>query len=707
MPNQHPQHLIRQLRLALIVLLLSLSACRPAGQSQPTTNLKIAIREDGLYRLTAKELQAAGFTYDSLDSSQLSLTQAGQPVPLHIEDDSLIFYGQAPTSRYTAERPYILRSGEAGSPMPTQPMPAIDAPALASITRTLHLEENYEYASEIPTEENDSHDSDGPWFWQTIRDNFQLTFDLPAVAGGSGQIALNLYGTTHNPNVENDHSLALWLNNTQRASIIWEGQTYHTSATALPAGSLRQGENSLALRNIPEDYLDFSNLNWINLAYAAPPIAQDDVIDFAGARGAVTLSGFSSAPLIFNITDPAGPTLVTGWQADDNSIRLSVDETMHIAAVGPQGYRSPAALTPLRSGGWQTPNHQADLIILTTDELAPGLADLVAAREAQGLTVALVPVGDIYDEFGYGEASPQSLQSFLRYAYDNWAEPRPRYVLLVGQATSDYRGYLATRPENPVTPPQNSVPPLMVPVSFSGETVSDNRLVDINDDLYPEMAVGRWPAGTLAEVRDLVARTLAYEQGPAPERALFTADGTSTEFTTLNERLIQSSQFPAGQATLLNGPQASEVAQQWNQGAWLVTYTGHGSLELWGKEDVFSVAAVSQLTQTNTPPIVLQLTCLSGLFAHPETRSLSETLLLSPHGPVLTIGASSLTYSSDQEPFASALLTALQDPALTRIGDAFLQAKLVLDVSGSVGAREVSDTFTLFGDPSALILRPN
>ena len=74
---------------------------------------------------------------------------------------------------------------------------------------------------------------------------------------------------------------------------------------------------------------------------------------------------------------------------------------------------------------------------------------------------------------------------------------------------------------------------------------------------------------------------------------------------------------------------------------------------------------------------------------------------------MLTIGASSLTYSSDQEPFASALLTALQDPALTRIGDAFLQAKLVLDVSGSVGAREVSDTFTLFGDPSALILRPN
>lgn len=77
--------------------------------------------------------------------------------------------------------------------------------------------------------------------------------------------------------------------------------------------------------------------------------------------------------------------------------------------------------------------------------------------------MALVPVGDIYDEFGYGEASPQSLQSFLRYAYDNWAEPRPRYVLLVGQATSDYRGYLATRPENPVTPPQNSVPPSWSP----------------------------------------------------------------------------------------------------------------------------------------------------------------------------------------------------------------------------------------------------
>ena len=57
------------------------------------------------------------------------------------------------------------------------------------------------------------------------------------------------------------------------------------------------------------------------------------------------------------------------------------------------------------------------------------------------------------------------------------------------------------------------VPTLLVPVVFGGETVSDSRLVDINDDKQPELAVGRWPVSTAAEVESLVARTLAYERG--------------------------------------------------------------------------------------------------------------------------------------------------------------------------------------------------
>ena len=342
---------------------------------------------------------------------------------------------------------------------------------------------------------------------------------------------------------------------------------------------------------------------------------------------------------------------------------------------------------------------------VTTDALAPALAPLVTAREEQGLAVALVPVAEIYDEFGHGAATPDSINRFIRYAYENWQAPQPRYLLLVGDATSDYRGYLATRPQDPVAPPANVIPPYMIPVSYSGETVSDARLADVAGDERPELAVGRWPVDDARAVAALVERTLAYESGAPAGRALFTTDGSSDEFRHVTERILSRSQFPADQSELLVGPSSAEVAERWNEGAWLVAYTGHGSLELWGKDVILSTDAAGRLGSGSTPPIVLQLTCLSGLFAHPETVSLSEVLLSQENGPVLVIGATSLTLSAHQEPFAVAFLQALQDEKVTRIGDAVQQAKESLDV-GNAGLREISDTFGLIGDPSALIVRP-
>src|SRR5690606_38347764 len=147
---------------------------------------------------------------------------------------------------------------------------------------------------------------------------------------------------------------------------------------------------------------------------------------------------------------------------------------------------------------------------------------------------------------------------------------------LVGSGTSDYRGYLAERPDSPIPPPRNVIPPLLGPFNFSGETATASRLADEDGDLRPDLAVGRWPVDEARPVEELVARTLAYENGTAPGRALFVADGTSNQFQQLNEQLARVAGIPAGQATLLAGPPAADVVENWNAGVWLVTYTGHG-----------------------------------------------------------------------------------------------------------------------------------
>jgi hypothetical protein len=245
----------------------------------------------------------------------------------------------------------------------------------------------------------------------------------------------------------------------------------------------------------------------------------------------------------------------------------------------------------------------------------------------------------------------------------------------------------------------------MVMVAHSGETVSDSRLVDVDGDNRPDLAVGRWPVRSPREVSDIVARTLAYEESTASDRTVFATDGSERYFRGIAENLIERAAISHENVVQQDGPTAEELGNLWRQGAWLATYIGHGSIDRWGKEDMFNVDQLGEL-EGSTIPIVLQLTCLTGLFSHPEQVSLAEAMLQEQSGPVLIVAASSLTLSAHQEPFAAELLQQLQDTKIQRFGDAFLGAKRALDVEASNGLREVSDTFSLLGDPSAKIIRP-
>ncbi|MFO7681949.1 MAG: C25 family cysteine peptidase [Chloroflexota bacterium] len=694
------------LRPAILIAwaLLILGGCQ-SGEPNPTTagslasnRAKILVTANGFYQISADTLAAAGIEFDAFSAETLQLSQNGRSVPFYFNDGTLVFYGQTPTSRYTNTRPYLLETGADGMFMSeTAVSPTNTAAPQPNVPLLLHLEENHIYEPQ-----SRSQNEGDVWFWQKIRQgqSIPLTFSLPAVADGSGALTLNLKGVTYNHAVENDHDLDVLINGNPIGAVQFDGEIFHTAVLELPPGTLQPGQNEILLDNTPEGaaFLDIMLLNWAELTYNAPAAAVSDQITLQPTAGQVTFSGFSETPLLFDISDPAAPVRLTGAETTQDGLAVSLTDDEQAAAVGPAGYVAPAAIDSMRASDWRNPEQQADLLILTTDELAPALEPLITAREAEGLAVKLVPVAEIYDEFGGGEATPESLQAFIAYAHQNWQPPQPRYLLLVGDATSDYHGYL----ETPL--PANHVPSFLVPVAYSGETVSDSRLADVDGDTVPDLAVGRWPVNTVEEAASLVARTLAYEQGTAVNQALFAADGTENQFTSMSQAIADSGGLPAASTQILTGPQSGEVTDRLNDGAWLAAYVGHGSLNQWGKEQIFTRETLAGL-DVETPPILVQLTCLTGLFAQPDQRSLTEEMLLHDSGPVLSIAATSLTLSSHQEPFATSFVQALLDPEITRIGDAFQAAKLSLDVSNP-GLREISDTFALFGDPSARINRP-
>lgn len=662
---------------------------------------KILVRENGFYRVSLADLETDAGSVASAPFSAMHLSTGGQPVHFHIDGQDMIFYGRQSDSRYSAMRAYILDFERSGPQM--EPVSAVPGEAsVSTVPQRIHLEQNLVYDGRARMSDGGATVADEPWFWATIQtgEMMPIEFSLPETLSSAAGIRIRLWGATHNSQIDPDHDFELFVNDQSVGAIRWDGEEYLTSELEIPSDILRPGANTIVLDNSDQGSapLDIFKLDWIELAVGLKPVAVGGRAEVEDVAGSVEILGFEDEPLLFEISSPDQPAILEGWDFLEGAAEIDVSGDMHVVALSPDSLRTPERISALRQSDLRKPHNQADLIIIASDELLATLRPLVDAREEQGLSVTAVSSQEIYDEFGYGDAGPASISAFLRFAFEQWEDPNPSYLLLVGEATYDYRGYLGEQLPNLVPPP-------LIPVSFGGETVSDSRLADVNDDGIPDFAVGRWPVSDTGTLAKLVERTLAYEVGAAPPGAIFVADGTSIEFSSLSDRVLASSNLRDEEVDKLYGLPQEAFADAWNDGAWLVSYAGHGSLDRWGKDDVFSIDGVGALRSVGPPPIVLQLTCLTGFFAHPTATSISEQMLLHPGGPVLLVAATSLTLSSSQEPFGASFLQELQDPRVVRIGDAFLRAKQSLDITNPL-LQEVSDTFGLLGDPSTRIVRP-
>ena len=174
----------------------------------------------------------------------------------------------------------------------------------------------------------------------------------------------------------------------------------------------------------------------------------------------------------------------------------------------------PAAISLNQPSTLNLNSNGADFLIVTTNNLSPHLAPLVAARQAQGMSVAVVDVENVYDEFGYGLHGPHALRAFLTRAATVWTN-KPKYIVFAGDASYDPRNYEGRGNFD-------LVPTKLVDATYN-ETASDDWLADFNDDGVADIPVGRLPLRTGAEV-DLVVSKIVNFAPVAPESAMLVAD---------------------------------------------------------------------------------------------------------------------------------------------------------------------------------------
>jgi hypothetical protein len=691
------------------ILALALSGCNPsitpmadsAPQPEGVRELKLMVNQAGLYQVTAEALRRAGMLVE--DPSQLSLSLRTQPVPLWLEesigDFSLYFYGVPPDSPYTRENVYWLSKLETAQ-ITTRSMEILKIDPMPA-----EFSEHYQ-VSRLFSEKKVFSPLIGkdPWYWFSIFAPGTQTLDLNLgdPASGEATLRLQVWGATQAP-TDFDHHLRVFVNERMVLDEWWDGSGARELEAALPTGVLQTGSNHVIFDS-PGDtgaLADSLFIQAIDFTYPQASNAEDQFILIGEGKALVLKKRFDYLDVL-DVTQPQRPIRLDALQQSTGEFIFTAEMDHQYLVVHGRSALVPSISMPSEVPSAMLSDLGADYLVIGSPDLMEPLNPLMEYRQKQGLTSLMLPWEAVYDHFNAGFPEPEAINALLQVAFSHW-KTKPRYLLLVGDASYDPKGYLGD-------PAGKMIPIYFVETMYGGLTGSDLPYADIDQDIKPDLAIGRVPANSPAEVRNWVQKTLAYEQTLAvtsPFNILAVADGQEASFSRDAQAFLDF--FDESYPVKLFSPQpgstdaTSQVVEDFQTGYQLIAYFGHGSLDMWGKDKLLTVEDVAALNNSQLP-VVFTMTCLNGFFFHPTNTSLAEALILAPDaGAAAVLAPTSLTLVWDQNFLGQVLYPALADPGAHRLGDVLLQAQRSMPLD-TQGQRDVLLTFLLFGDP-ALRLR--
>jgi hypothetical protein len=711
---------------------------RSAGKSYPilppipggkpaagTAGVRLPVTGTGLYYLRSTDMAAwFGMAQPLLETligqGGFALSQGGQPVAMMPDfvagpgvlkrAQGLFFYGQAAGGLYSTASFYRLER-RPGLPMKTTASgPAVTASPAATFPETLHVEQNLFAATLVsPDPESDY------WFWEFLQGDDptfgQRTFPLDApglAAGQAGSLGVSLFGATAS-GVPDEHQAVVAVNGTTVGETSWQGIAARQATFAVPAGVLQAAGNQVEITAHTGAGAPFSiyYLNGFDLSYPRTFRAVGDALAFSAAGASlVTVAGFTDPGIrLLDTGDPLHPRWITGATVAADG-KGGFQLTFVPAGSGPFLAAAPAAIhTPVSPRAWsvpslRSPDNRGAYLVIAPLSLQAAAKHLAALRAAQGLETQVVDLQGIYDEFAFGAPNPHAIHDFLAYAWQSWSLP-PRYVVLAGAGTYDYRNLLGFG--------DDLMPPAMIRTP-SGLFPSDNLLGDVDGDGLPEMAVGRVPVLSAAELEAYTAKIAAYEAAGTAAwngNALFLADATDQGADFAADSTAVASQLPASyavaQTDLTTTPLAaarSQLLAGFAGGLAFVDYLGHGALDRLSAGGLLTSDDVPGLTNGARLPVVTAMTCTINRFEVPGIPSLGELLVKSGAGGAAAVwGPTGLSTHGDARLLATRFYRAADD----RLGDRLRRA--IAEYRALGGDPDLPRIYDLLGDP-ALRLKP-
>ncbi len=730
---------------------------------------KLYLEHGGVYAVTYEELVAAGLTPGNWQSATLGLTNRYQTVPILVADgddgtfgpgDRFIFVGEVPRGEhsyldeYSRYNCYFVHFDAIDParflPGPESPSPAVKASAF---DWHQHLEQDllrlrFHHRPGEPQPE--------VWYWAKLVCTHEQPFEQEIRLAGLDRssprpvkLRLGLRGWSR-PAVKvshdiSDHRLDVTLDGQVVDRTCWDGTESYLLEIEVGAESFAELGSLLQLKvptrlEAPDNELlvDIVMLNFIEVTYPHGGVVGPGQTRLLPRQDRTASSTLRSTTQHLRVFTAGGQYL----ESRSGELHLNHDQGPWIWALDPGQHRSVDLVVADQPSRLRAPSQRADYIMICHHSLVAAVTPLADLHRRRGLTVRVVDVQDVFDEFSAGLVNPAAVRSFLQHAYRTWSPP-PRFVLLVGDASWDFKNVevddqryadwtshrrdLARFRKNSSTPyslrPESNYRNLVPTRSYQtyeGPAAADNWFACLDgDDEHPDLAIGRLPVVDPAEVRAIVAKTIAYveepELGPWRRNLLFIASDdkgmqskSDRAATQARERGYVPVKIYPKESDKANQQHTQSIVKTIDGGLQAIHFLGHGGRYIWRtgppdlkkKHDLFTLDHLDQLQATRRLPVVLSLTCYSAPFDHPNADSIGEKLLRLPKsGAIAVLAASWRTRPAA----ANAYFGRVMLEELARggtIGEAIMRGKVRLRNTLMI------QTYNLLGDPAAPTAAP-
>lgn len=370
-----------------------------------------------------------------------------------------------------------------------------------------------------------------------------------------------------------------------------------------------------------------------------------------------------------------------------------------------------------------------ELLIVTAAQWLRQAQRLANFRgQNDGLSVQVVTVGQVFNEFSSGRLDPTAIRDFVRHLY----QKRPntlRYLLLFGDATYDYKNIFKAFSNRelanfiPTYQSRESAHPVL---SYSSddyfgflephegeweENFTGNHSLDIG--------VGRLPVKNDTEAETVVNKLIRYgaarSHGVWRQRVAFVADDGDNNLHQQDAedlsriiaqnapqydiRKVYVDAFPILTTPLKRAPKVNEIVDKYiNEGVLVMNYTGHGGVSVWADEQIVTLQDLLNWRSIDNMPLVVTATCEFGRYDNPAEVSGAEVAVLNPRGGAIAMLTTARpVYASTNFLLNDAFYKTVFQPIngqMPRLGDVM---RLTKNQSFS---GVFNRNFTLLGDPS-------